>query len=629
MTRSLLLLALTASLAAANSFPAPPDTQETDLKLPTAAESLAGITLPKGFRATVFAAEPDVRQPIAMTFDDRGRLWVAECYTYADRKVNYDLDLRDRIVIFEDADGDGRFDGNLDKRTVFHDDLQRLTGIALGFGGVWVTTAPDLLFIPDENRDDKPDAEPVVLLDGWNTGKVRHNIVNGLKWGPDGWLYGRHGIQDVSKVGKPGTPEEERTPLRCCIWRYHPTRETFELVTEGTTNSWGHDWDQHGQLFFINTVIGHLWHAVPGAYFKRMHGRHFNPHLYELIEQTADHFHWDTGFKWSKARKLEGSTHDKGGGHAHCGMMIYQGDDWPDKYRHQLFTVNLLGRRVNRDSIERSGAGYLGKHEPDFLSANDPWFRGIELDYSFDGSVYLLDWSDVGECHENDGVHRSSGRIFRITWGITTHKPFDLAALPSETLANLQLEKNERYVRHARRLLQERSHAGKDLSAAKKILAATFADNPDVTRKLRALWSLHAIGATGSDSPFAPLRLLEHKEEHVRVWAIRLLADDGAAPSPEACDALAKLAAKEKSGLVRLYLASALRRLPHEKRWPLATALAQSADLAEDPAFPLLLWYGIEPAVAENPTAALKLAAASKLSKLRQFIPRRLAEQRK
>ena len=608
----------------ATNFPNPPDTQETDLKLPTPEKSLAGITLPKGFRATVFAAEPDVRQPIAMAFDDRGRLWVAECYTYADRKLIYNTELRDRIVIFEDTDGDGRFD----KRKVFHDGLQRLTSIALGFGGIWATCAPHFVFIPDKNSDDKPDGEPQVLLDGWHSGRVRHNIANGLKWGPDGWLYGRHGILDTSKVGKPGTPEKDRVELRCCMWRYHPTRHVFEVIAEGTTNSWGHDWDQHGQLFFINTVIGHLWHCVPGSYYQRMYGKHYNPHLYELIQQTADHFHWDVGNeKWGDLKKkgLSPSTDEAGGGHAHCGMMIYQGDNWPAKYRGKLFTANFHGRRLNCDRLERNGAGYVGKHEPDFLKVKDLWFRGIELDYSFDGSVYLLDWSDVGECHENDGLHRSSGRIYRITHGKTTQKPVNLAKLDSVELAKLQLHDNERYVRHARRLLQERAVAGEELTETKAHLEEILANNPNVTRKLRALWSLYSMGSKDEKSL---LSLLHHNEEHIRVWAIQLLVDKEV-PSDKTTAALAKLAQNEKSGLVRLYLASALRKLPLEKRWLLATALAQSKDLAEDPMFPLLLWYGIEPAIAENSTAAIKLVAVSKIPKLRQFIPRRLAEKSK
>ena len=616
----LIFLAL-GSLVHAQKFPEPPDTQKTDLKLPSPEESAAGFTLPKGFKANVFAAEPDVRQPIAMTFDDRGRLWVAECFTYADRTLIYDTNLRDRIVIFEDTDGDGKFD----KRKVFHDGLQRLTSIALGFGGVWATCAPHFVFIPDKNGDDKPDAEPEVLLDGWHSGKVRHNIVNGLKWGPDGWLYGRHGILQTSKVGKPGTPDEARVKLQCCMWRYHPTRHAFEVIAEGTTNSWGHDWDKHGQMFFINTVIGHLWHCVPGSYYKRMYGKHFNPHLYELIQQTADHFHWDVGKeKWGDLKKkgLSPTTDEAGGGHAHCGMMIYQGDNWPKKYRGKLFTANFHGRRLNCERLERTGAGYVGKHEPDFLKVEDVWFRGVELDYGFDGSVYLLDWSDVGECHENDGLHRSSGRIYRITHGETKAKAINLAELKSIELAKLQLHPNERFARHARRLLQERAGEGQDLMWAKNKLEHILAENPNVTRKLRALWCLHCIGAINADRLIS---LLRHKEEHIRVWAIQLLVDHGA-PKSEIIDLFTKIAKTEKSGLVRLYLASALRKLPREKRWPLANALAQCDDLKDDPVFPLMLWYGIESAVSRNSTAAIKLIANCKIPKLRQFAARRLTE---
>jgi len=614
-----LSLLMIGTVVHAKNFPEPPDTQKTDLKLPTPEESAAGFSLPDGFKVNVFAAEPDVRQPIAMTFDDRGRLWVAECYTYADRKLIYNTELRDRIVIFEDIDGDGTFD----KRKIFHEGLQRLTSIALGFGGVWATCSPHFIFIPDKNEDDKPDAEPTVLLDGWHSGKVRHNIVNGLKWGPDGWLYGRHGILQASKVGKPGTQDEARVKISCSIWRYHPTRHKFEVVCEGTTNSWGHDWNEHGQLFFINTVIGHLWHGVPGAFYKRMYGQHQNPHLYELIQQTGDHFHWDIGReKWADLKKtgLTLSTDEAGGGHAHCGMMIYQGDNWPKKYRGKLFTANFHGRRLNCERLERSGAGYIGKHETDFLKVKDIWFRGVELDYAFDGSVYLLDWSDVGECHENDGLHRSSGRIYRIAYGETKAKSINLKKLDSIELAELQLHSNERLARHARRILQERAEYGKDLRKAKQRLEQILSENPNVTRKLRALWCLHSVGELDGSRLIA---LLRHKEEHIRVWAIQLLVEFGA-PNSETIDLFTSIAKVEKSALVRLYLASALRKLPLEKRWPLANALGKREDLNEDPVFPLMLWYGIESAVSANPAAALKMVTSCKISKIQQFIPRRL-----
>jgi len=310
-------------------------------------EAAAAVKAPPGFHVTMFAAEPDVQQPIAIATDSRGRLWVAECYTYAESKVNFDSTLRDRIVILEDADNDGHFD----KRTVFWDQGQRLTSVELGFGGVWVTCAPQLLFIPDRNGDDIPDGPPEVVLDGWDANAVRHNIVNGLRWGPDGWLYGRHGILATSNVGAPGMPEAQRVKINAGIWRYHPTRKVFEVVAHGTTNPWGMDWNEVGEAFFTNTVIGHLWHLIPGAHYERMYGEDFNTHTYQLLGQCADHYHFDTGAGWTKSRaSLDGapaSASDAlGGGHAHCGCLIYQGDQWPEYWRGKVLTINFHGRET-------------------------------------------------------------------------------------------------------------------------------------------------------------------------------------------------------------------------------------------------------------------------------------------
>src|SRR5687768_3525238 len=214
MWRSGILLSLLSGVAAtaANLSGLPEgvvNTQNPQDKPLSPAEALKKIQVPEGFNVTLFAAEPDVLQPIAFTFDDRGRLWVVENFSYPDFKQ----ENRDRIVIFTDKDGDGRFD----TRKVFMENGHRCTGIALGFGGVWVCAAPELLFIPDRNGDDVPDGKPEAQLDGW-TLKASHNMVNGLAWGPDGWLYGRHGILEDSHVGRPGTPDDKRVVLNCSIW---------------------------------------------------------------------------------------------------------------------------------------------------------------------------------------------------------------------------------------------------------------------------------------------------------------------------------------------------------------------------------------------------------------------------
>jgi putative membrane-bound dehydrogenase-like protein len=624
---------------AADEIPAPKNTQAITTPLLSPQEALARMKVPEGFRVELFAHEPDVQQPISITTDERGRLWVAECYTYAENKVNFDPTQKDRIVVLEDSDGDGK----ADKRTVFASGLDKLTSVEVGFGGVWALAAPHLLFYPDRDRDDKPDGPPVVLLDGWDAGPVRHNIVNGLKWGPDGWLYGRHGILATSVVGAPGASESQRTKINCGIWRYHPTRKKFEAVAHGTTNPWGFDFDQHGEMFMINTVIGHLWHVVPGAHYRRMYGTHFNPYLFGVIEQTADHFHWDTQESWSDIRKLgvTDTTSAAGGGHAHSGLLIYQGDHWPEHYRGKVFTVNLHGQRLNCDRLERHLAGYTARHEPDFLFSGDPWFRAIDLISGPDDGVYLADWSDIGECHENDGVHRTSGRIYKISHGagLKPKASLELSAADDQRLVEALRQPRDWIARNARRLLQERAAEGRDMTAAREALFALFADGGDGNARdqrivapkdvvrVRAMLCLAAMDAL--DDGWL-VNQLGDQDEHVRKWAVRLLADEdflakNAANAARITAALKQLAAKESSGLVQLYLASALNRMPLPDRWEIAESLASSDRFEQDNMLPLMIWYGLEPAVPREPLKAVRLVERANIELVRQFTARRLA----
>jgi putative membrane-bound dehydrogenase-like protein len=616
-----LLLLLTAAHAGA-AIPEPFNTQTGSTKPLPAAQAAAQMDLPEGFHATVFAAEPDVRQPISMALDSRGRLWVAECYTYAEASVGYAMQLRDRVVIFEDVDGDGRFD----KRTVFYEGLQRLTSVEIGFGGVWVTAPPNLLFIPDRDGDDRPDGEPEIRLDGFDFASARHTMVNGLRWGPDGWLYGRQGILGTSQVGAPGTPAEERTSVNVGIWRYHPTRGSFEVVCEGTTNPWGLDWNEYGDAFFINTVIGHLWQAIPGAHFTRMFGDDRNPHVYQLIEQHADHVHWDTREKWSDVREIgvTGPSSQAGGGHAHTGLMFYNGGSWPDEYRGKLFTINFHGRRLNLENIVRTGSGYLGKHTPDFAQQADPWFRGIDLLTAPDGSVYVSDWSDTGECHDDDGVNRQSGRIYKITYGEAA-KPAvaDVAKLSDAGLLPLLRSENEWFARAARKQLQERAARGVEMGALRESLRQIFAESSEPVHILRSLWALHAIG--GADAAFLRAQL-GHANEYVRAWAIRLLLDAPATATAETHAALAKLADGEPSAYVRLALASALQRVPLGQRAAIARPLLTHAEDADDHNLPLMLWYGLEALAEETPEVLLTLIENTAIPTPRQLIARRLGE---
>jgi putative membrane-bound dehydrogenase-like protein len=563
-------------------------------------EALKRISLPEGFTATLYAAEPDVAQPIAMQFDDRGRLWVAECYSYESSGGPWNQPVRDRVLIFEDKDHDGKFD----TRKVFWDQARNLTGLALGFGGVWLCSTPNFLFLADRNGDDVPDGEPEVLLDGWNDGKIGHCVFNGLTWGPDGWLYGAQGIQGDSLVGKPGAAE--RVKFNGGIWRFHPVKRIFEVVCEGTTNPWGLDWDDRGQAFFTNCVIGHLWHVIPGAHYERMYGKDFTPNTYALIKSTSDHVHF-AGKDWQKSRT--GAEHDVlGGGHAHAGALVYLGDNWPSTYRGALFTHNIHGRRVNSDLLERRGSGYVGKHGPDLLRSADPWYRGVTIKTGPDGAVYLGDWSDVGECHDTKSVHRTSGRIYKIAYGTPKPMTSDVSKMSDVELVQLQLHPNDWWVRQARRILQERAATG-----AKAALTEILEKNPDETRKLRALWALHAIGALDAPALFA------HESEHVRSWAVRL-----AEPTDATLAAWKDMAAKDASPLVRLFLASTLQRVPVAKRGEILKGLIARSEDAEDPNLPYMIWYALEPVVAADPAGAPALLKETKIPFVRQSITRRM-----
>jgi len=634
---SQLTLLLPALTVGASDFPALHNSEQFTNSLPLPpAEAAAKMQLPPGFKATVFAAEPDVQNPIAMAWDARGRLWVAENYTYAERAVRFDMKLRDRIVIFEDSDGDGRFDS----RKVFTDDLQMVTSIEIGLGGVWVLSLPNMIFIPDRDGDDKPDGPSVVHVEGFKPPQENHhNIANGLRFGPDGWLYGRCGASGAVDANVAGS--SEKIPVRGGMWRYHPQRRVFEAITCGNTNPWGHDWNEHGELFYINTVNGHLWHAFSGAHFKRAHTIDPNPHSYELIDHHADHWHFDTSGDWTKSR--DGAANAYGGGHSHIGAMVYLGDNWPAEYRGKLFTLNQHGRRANMDILERSGSGYVGRHGKDFFIAGDAWFRGLDLSYGPDGGVFVLDWSDTGECHDNTGVHRTSGRIFKITHGTPKRvEPFDLAKLSSRELVKLHTHANEWFVRQARLELMRRDLLGQPMDLALDLLKPLAWQDPNPVVRLRALFSIHAVNqAIMSDEDWIA-RVFRDESEHIRTWAVRLLVDQwptdlmtGGRPisavqqeiiSPNIGAELKRLAESDSSGLVRLALASALQRMVPLARMRFATALVARKEDAVDHNLPLLIWYGLIPLINEVPADALPVVAKSEMPVVRRYVARRLGE---
>lgn len=320
--------------------------------------------------------------------------------------------------------------------------------------------------------------------------------------------------------------------------------------------------------------------------------------------------------------------------------MIYLGDNWPETYRNQIFFNNVHGNRVNSDILEREGSGFVGRHGKDLLLANDQWFRGINLRYGPDGSVHLIDWYDKNACHRRitEIWDRTNGRIYRIRYGEIKHKAVDLSKLANLELVNLQLHRNEWYVRTARRLLQERLAAVWETDTPKMTiirdtvgpLREIMTSHDDPTRRLRAMWTLHAMGLLTLGNC---IDQLSSPDEYLRGWAIQLMTErsmkNSGRLSGPAHQRFTELARQDPSPVVRLYLASALQQIPPQQRWSIAAGLLLHEEDAEDHNLPLMIWYGIEPLVTTDVKQALAMSTTTRIPLLKRYIIRRAAADNK
>jgi len=281
---------------------------------------------------------------------------------------------------------------------------------------------------------------------------------------------------------------------------------------------------------------------------------------------------------------------------------------------------NIHGSRVNVDLLTRKGSGYNASHDEDFLLTNDTWSQWLNFRYDPSGSVFAIDWYDKNQCHSsNPDVHQKTmGRIFKISHESDQWVQVDLTKASDIELVNYQLHKNEWYVRNARLILQERGPNKKVHKALKKIVN----ENPDVTRKLRALWTLHVT--KGLDEKDL-LPLLNHENEYMRSWAIQLLAEDRNV-SDAALTKFAEMAKTDNSALIRLYLTSAIQRTAPEKRWSTLEALIQRAEDKDDHNLPLMLWYAFEPTVPTDMNRAMDIAMKAKVPHVLPFTIQRIAD---
>jgi putative membrane-bound dehydrogenase-like protein len=559
------------------------------------AEAQKSFTAPPGFEVRLFAAEPDVINPVAMTWDERGRLWVLELYEYP-LGAPPGTKPRDRIKILEDTDNDGR----ADKVTVFADGLNLATGLQLGNGGVYVGQAPDLLFLQDTNHDDVADTR-TTLLTGFGL-EDRHELLNGFTWGPDGYLYMTHGVFTHSKVRIPeaSAPGVEVT---AAVARFQPRTKKFEVFADGTSNPWGVDFDRCGNAFVSACVLDHLFHMAPGGIYARQGGTPANPYAYELLPSIVDHKHYMA---------------------AYCGICIYQGNQFPEEYRGHVFMGNIHQNAINHDRLIPNGATFKAVAEKDFLTTTDGWFRPISEQVGPDGALWVGDWYDKYPCYQNaqadpEGVDRQYGRIWRVVYvsdkagakaPSRPEKEMNLGKIDVAGLVKLLEHPNEWQRRMAQRLLAEKRD-----SAAVPMLTDLMQNGKTLETRLAAVWTLHSMDSLDE----ATLdNLAEDKEPAMRAWAARLTGERGN-PSEESLQRLVSLAEDEQP-VVRVAVATAARQfvsgsltvdtppmnpIQGRKIGPIMTRLVRSSADAKDPLLPFIIWMASEPAFLANTAASL------------------------
>ena len=604
------------------------------------AEKAAQVaTVPAGYELKVFAAEPDIINPIAFCMDDRARVWVVEGMTYPQRAKTEPgapewLGGKDRILVFEDTDGDGK----ADKRTVFMEGLNLVSGIEVGFGGVFVGAAPNLIFIPVENWDDPKPGKVEVLLNGWG-GNDTHETLNTFKWGPDGWLYGCHGVFTHSAVGKPGAADKDRMKINAGVWRYQPQRKEFEVFAHGTSNPWGIDWNADGDLFAEACVIPHLFHIIQGARYQRQAGQHFDPHTYDDIKTIADHRHFLGATPHSGNNRSDAA----GGGHAHAGLCIPQHPSWPDGIRGNVLMNNIHGARINMDVLERTknpdgrdGGGYVAHHGADFINFHDKASQIVDIREGPDGTLWMIDWYDLNQCHRAQReVHDyTTGRIFRLGRKGQIVKAVAMDKLEGAGLAKPLVGADEWMSRHALRRIHEGKPADDfPIAVTKEILVRRLNGPENFNAEagavmMRSIWvSSHMIAPDDNDPSIDSLAEMVKTSPPQFAATVLSTTLRKFKISPELLGAVSKLVREiPHSPIVRLALASACQRLTVEQRKPIVLALLAHEEDKDDHNLPLMYWYAAEPIVAADPAWAAEALGACKIPKVSEFIARRLSE---
>lgn len=564
-------------------------------------EALAKMSVPDGFSVELVASEPEIVNPIAMAFDDRGRIWITESIEYPRKPAGPG---KDRVKILEDTGGYGR----ADRVKVFADGFNIPTGVAVGYGGVWVLNSPDLLFLTE--KDGKETSRQVIVT-GFGRSDM-HELPNSLTWGPDGWLYGLNGVFNPSRIRSNNGKEYNFT---CAMWRIHPRTHEFQVVCEGTSNPYGIAWDKNGSAIVeaCHWANDHLFHFVETGYYQRQAGAY--PPFAMKIGSITDHGHQKT---------------------AYCGIAYFDSDAYPEKFRERIYVGNIHGGCINVDRLERDGSTYLGKGEPDFLSANDVWFMPVAQKVGPDGCLYILDWYDRYHCYQDanrdpGGIDRINGRLYRVRYKNTPRAPrFDLASESDEQLLERLSSPNVFFREAAQRLLTERLNRTNEPSnnsalgpsptepdepsnferRLSQILfrgrLADFVLNNSAPRqaRLHAFWVL--IGSGQLDPSFYE-KLFANSDPTFRAWAVRAAGDFGNGINRGVSEKISSLTA-DPSPDVQLQVVIASRKIKGMDALPvLVDALAHCG---QDKLIPSIVWQNMHPLLEDQSARFVELVKA-------------------
>ncbi|HUP80085.1 MAG TPA: PVC-type heme-binding CxxCH protein, partial [Pirellula sp.] len=558
---------------------------------------------PDDLNVQLVLGDPEIAQPLFMTWDERGRMWLAEYRQYplpaGLTMLSRDVHLRtvydrvpppppnhfkgkDRISIHEDTDGDGVYD----LHKTFVDGLSLATSVAVGRGGVYVTNPPYLLFYPDRNRDDIPDQDPEVLLEGFGI-EDTHSVINSLRFGPDGWLYGAQGSTVTAAVRKPGSKEPPIRTVGQQIWRFHPESKVFEVYAEGGGNTFGCEIDSKGRVFSgHNGGDTRGFHYVQGGYYRKGFGKHgplSNPHSFGFFENI-------------KHGSVARFTHN---------FIIYEEGVLPERYRGRLFGIEPLQGQVVMSDIAPLKSTFETKDIERVLKTDDPWFRPVDIKCGPDGCIYIADMYEQRIDHSSHYAGRvdgTNGRIYRLrpeaiskTIANISSQPFDYSKFSIDQLSDLLNHPSRWHRQMAIRLIGDRSDS--TMSNRLDLLLKSSKEQ----NSLEAVWALQASGGL---TVAKASELLEHANPFVRAWTLRILTDSKKVNGQVAW-VLAELARQDPSIEVRKQLASSAKRLGPEMALPIIAALLERDKDIEDPHQPLLIWWALEAQVGKTDVSRL------------------------